>query len=85
MRVAAAMFIRLLERFPRFETSAYLLVVVIGAKLLIDWGFNSAEHPHRVDFHDPGSPAFWAFWLLMAICIALGFVPKKQRVAAAAK
>ena len=30
MRVAAAMFIRLLERFPRFEMSAYLLVMTIG-------------------------------------------------------
>lgn len=41
MRFAAAVFIRLLTRFPRFETAAYLLVVVIGLKLLTDWGFNS--------------------------------------------
>lgn len=41
MRYAAALFIRLLERFPRFELSAYLLVIVIGLKLLADWGFNS--------------------------------------------
>jgi YkoY family integral membrane protein len=41
MRFAAAIFIRLLERFPRFETSAYLLVAVIGLKLLADWGLNS--------------------------------------------
>ena len=41
MRVAAQMFIRLLEKFPRFETSAYLLVIVIGLKLLADWGVNS--------------------------------------------
>jgi YkoY family integral membrane protein len=41
MRVAAKMFIRLLERFPRFEISAYLLVIVIGLKLLADWGVNS--------------------------------------------
>jgi hypothetical protein len=31
----------LLERFPRFEISAYLLVSVIGFKLLADWAFNS--------------------------------------------
>jgi predicted tellurium resistance membrane protein TerC len=37
MRFAAVIFIRLLERFPRFETSAYLLVCVIGAKLVVDW------------------------------------------------
>src|SRR5262245_32407164 len=41
MRVAARWFIYLLERFPRFEISAYLLVIVIGLKLLLDWGLNS--------------------------------------------
>lgn len=41
MRFAAAVFIRLLDKFPRFELAAYLLVVVIGLKLLLDWGFNS--------------------------------------------
>jgi len=41
MRFAATIFIRLLDRFPRFETAAYLLVILIGVKLLVDWGFNS--------------------------------------------
>jgi YkoY family integral membrane protein len=41
MRFAAAIFIRLLDKFPRFEVSAYLLVIVIGVKLLADWGVNS--------------------------------------------
>ena len=77
MRFAAAMFIRLLERFPRFETSAYLLVCAIGLKLVVDWGFNSEEHPHVVDFHDTASIAFWTFWLTMAACIAFGFLPQK--------
>lgn len=40
MRVAAALFIKLLEKFPRFETAAYLLVTVIGMKLLVDWWAN---------------------------------------------
>jgi len=40
MRVAATMFIKLLEKFPRFETAAYLLVTVIGLKLLVDWWGN---------------------------------------------
>jgi len=30
MRFAAVLFIKLLEKFPRFELSAYLLVLVIG-------------------------------------------------------
>jgi len=78
MRYAAVVFIRLLERFPRFEEAAYLLVILIGAKLLVDWGLNSAEHPHRVDFHSPGSPAFWAFWILMVACFCVGFLPKRK-------
>jgi YkoY family integral membrane protein len=78
MRVAAAMFIKLLEKFPRFETSAYLLVVTIGSKLVVDWAGNTAEHPHRVNFHDTSSPAFWIFWAVMAVCIAYGFLPKHK-------
>jgi hypothetical protein len=41
MRFAASVFVRLLERYPRFEVSAYLLVIVIGLKLLADWALNS--------------------------------------------
>jgi YkoY family integral membrane protein len=78
MRVAAAMFIKLLERFPRFETSAYLLVLVIGIKLLVDWGFNTGLQPDRANFHDPASPLFWSFWSVMLICVAFGFVPPRN-------
>jgi YkoY family integral membrane protein len=155
MRVAAKLFIQLLERFPRFEVSAYLLVIVIGLKLLADWGVNSdwsfaepkwladrmgawkepfadleiwrrakvtdyegwlrdkwplglAEHdppakehnaddnqpadpgdkpkldhdplhvPHLLDFHSPRRPEFIAFWSLMVICFAIGFIPKSH-------
>lgn len=41
LRFAAGAFIKMLERFPRFELSAYLLVLLIGSKLLFDWGLNS--------------------------------------------
>jgi YkoY family integral membrane protein len=77
MRFAAVVFIRLLERFPRFEESAYLLVLVIGMKLIVDWGLNTPAHPHRVNFHSPSSPAFWIFWLVMAVCFAIGFIPRR--------
>ena len=79
MRFAAVLFIRLLERFPRFEASAYLLVTVIGLKLVADWGANTPEHPHRLDFHSPANPAFWVFWVLMLACFAVGFLPEKRR------
>jgi YkoY family integral membrane protein len=78
MRVAAAMFIQLLEKFPRFETSAYLLVIVIGLKLLVDWGINSEANPHAIDFHNFRAPEFWTFWLSMLACLGYGFLPKKQ-------
>ncbi len=57
-------------------------MIVIGLKLVADWGFNTPAHPHRLDFHSPSSPAFWVFWALMAICLAVGFVPRKKRLEA---
>ena len=76
MRFAAVMFIRLLDKFPRFETSAYLLVFVIGGKLLADYFFN-AEFT-RLDFHSVHAPAFWVFWTLMVVCFGIGFVKPRQ-------
>lgn len=78
MRVAAAMFIRLLEKFPRFEVAAYLLVIVIGVKLLVDWWFNSEKDPHRINFHDYTHVEFWVFWLSMAGALAVGFIPPRR-------
>jgi YkoY family integral membrane protein len=80
MRFAAVIFIRLLEKFPRFSTAAYLLVLVIGGKLLVDWWFNAKEHV--VNFHDPHHAAFWVFWVLMIICFATGFLPERRKTAA---
>ncbi len=77
MRFAASMFIGLLDRFPRFEYSAYLLVLTIGLKLCLDWYFNSPDHPHRLDFHSLSNPAFWVFWMTMLACFLYGFIPAK--------
>ena len=74
MRFAASVFIRLLERFPRFEPTAYLLVFLIGVKLLID-GFH---FPH-VDFHDTKNPAFWIFWGSMALSLLFGFTNNRKK------
>jgi YkoY family integral membrane protein len=79
MRFAAVLFIKLLDRFPRFETAAYLLVVVIGLKLCVDWAFNSEAHPHRVNFHNVRAPEFWLFWGAMIACFAVGFIPRRKR------
>lgn len=82
MRFAAILFIKLLEKFPRFETAAYLLVALIGAKLLVDWAFNRPPQPTPADWHVPvnfhSGPAFWVFWALMLACFAVGFIPHKK-------
>jgi YkoY family integral membrane protein len=48
LRFAAGMVIKLLENFPRFEVAAYVLVLVIGIKLLADWGVNSDWRPQSL-------------------------------------
>jgi YkoY family integral membrane protein len=81
MRFAAVLFIKLLDRFPRFEEAAYLLVLLIGLKLIADWYFNpDPQRPHpMVDFHSTHSPGFWVFWGLMVACFAVGFLPKRRQ------
>lgn len=75
MRFAASLFIKVIEKFPQLEKTAYLLVVVIGAKVIIE-GLSLPG----IDFHSPSSPSFWVFWGLMAACISYGFLPKKKKV-----
>jgi predicted tellurium resistance membrane protein TerC len=73
MRFAASLFIRLLEKFPRFEPTAYLLVFIIGIKLIVD-GFKFPG----VDFHHSSSPAFWIFWVSMGLSLCFGFTHRKK-------
>ncbi len=68
MRFAASIFIRLLEKFPRFEPTAYILVFIVGLKLVVD-GF----HFPSINFHDAHNPAFLIFWLTMAASLVYGF------------
>ncbi|MFO0904126.1 MAG: hypothetical protein U0939_14075 [Pirellulales bacterium] len=84
MRFAAVVFIKLLEKFPRFEISAYLLVAVIGLKLLLDWLSDAYEPVHFwINFHDYKHPSFWAFWTLMIGALGYGFLPVKRQEASA--
>lgn len=78
MRFAAILFIKLLEHFPRLEPAAYLLVIVIGLKLLADYFLNRPGQPARLDFHNPHHPEFWAFWIAMLIAFSFGFLPRKR-------
>jgi YkoY family integral membrane protein len=74
MRFAASIFIAILAKFPTFETTAYLLVFVIGVKVIIE-GLRLPD----VDFHSPSGYPFWTFWAIMALCLLYGFKPKKIR------
>ena len=73
IRFAASFFLKLLKRFPRFETAAYLMILVIGSKLCIDW-----LHLPGIDFESAHSPSFWLFWGLMAGGFGFGFVPRNS-------
>ena len=72
MRSAAAGMSRLLERFPQLHLSAYLLVLLIGVKLLIEWAANDTGHTSRVNFQEPSQVEFWIFWGCALLCLATG-------------
>lgn len=68
MRFAASGFLTLLAKFPGFETTAYLLVLIIGGKLTIE-GFRFPW----IDFHSASHPSFWMFWGSMLLALLSGF------------
>ncbi|MBS1959617.1 MAG: hypothetical protein JST80_09120 [Bdellovibrionales bacterium] len=74
MRFAAKGMITMLNRYPKLETTAYLLIAVVGLKLGLE-----ACHIPGVDFHSTTGPWFWGQWISMALAIAYGF--KKQKSA----
>jgi YkoY family integral membrane protein len=78
MRGVAHLFIHLLERFPRFESSAYLLVGLIGLRLMLVWHFDAPGSAHPLNFHDPADWPFWAFWFSMTAALAVGFISERR-------
>ena len=75
MRFSAGIFIKLLDKFPRFEKTAYVLVFLIGLKIIID-GFKLPS----VDFHDASNIYFWVFWFSMFLTILYSFKkPSKSK------
>lgn len=73
MRFAANQFIRLLDLFPKLETTAYILIAIVGSKVVLE-GF----HFEGVDFHSGASPWFWGQWTLMGLAIAFGLIRQKK-------
>lgn len=71
MRFVSGIFIKLMEKFPHLETAAFLLVLLVGLKLLME-GCLDVEFTR-------GSIEFIGFWVLMASSLLFGF---SKRVAA---
>ena len=80
MRFAAVVFIKLLDRFPRLETSAYLLVMLVGGKMVADYFLKTPAYLPRFDFSSPGNVIGWIFWCLVLAALAFGCLPKKARL-----
>ncbi len=68
MRFAANQSIRLLHSFPNLEKTAYLLITVVGVKVVLE-----GCKIKGVDFHSYASPWFWGQWILMGLIIIYGF------------
>lgn len=77
MRLAATGFLKVLDRFPNFENTAFFMILLIGIKLLLE-----GLHLPGVQFHSIEHPAFWVFWGLMLACVLLGFRRRDRRVSA---
>jgi YkoY family integral membrane protein len=65
IRWAASLLSRLIHQFPRLETSAYLMVGLIGAKLCLQGTFH-------------GLPAWTlgVYWICLGLCIVFGFTKR---------
>ena len=68
MRFAANQFIKLLAIFPNLEKTAYLLITIVGVKVVIE-GF----HFDGIDFHSSSSPWFWLQWAVIVFSVLYGF------------
>lgn len=71
MRFAATVFIKLIDKFPRLETSAFILVGIVGAKLII-------ETCCGIDFHDQLT-AQALFWSAMLLGLLYGFTENHKQ------
>lgn len=73
MRFVAGVFLKLLDRFHGLETSAYLIVAWIGAKLGAEVVAMLREAPAEGAAHAEGIPK-WLFWSVMLALFAGGLL-----------
>lgn len=69
IRLAASAGVNLIRRHPGLNKSASLVLLVVAVRLALEWLI-----PNQMNFDSPGNPAFWAFWCVLAGCIAAGCV-----------
>lgn len=79
MRFAAAIFVGIIEKYPKLERSAYILVAIVGLKLILEAAQSYSGH-HLLDFESTNNPAFWMMWGAMGIGLWSGFEKKKKQV-----
>lgn len=73
MRFVSSLFIKLLEIFPKLERSAYLVVLIVGLKLVME-----ALSLQGANFESSSYTSFWFFWGGMAVSLLSGFTEKAQ-------
>ncbi len=73
IRFAASGLSELLDKFPAFERTAYLLILWIAIKLFLE-----GLQVQSLNFHSSSHPSFWIFWSLMAGTLISGFVGKQK-------
>lgn len=76
MRFAARLFVILMEKFPRLENTAFLLVATIGVKLAAEGLFPN------MDFHNSHAPYGWLFAFSMIGAIIYGLTKSEPQLVA---
>ncbi|MBT3268055.1 TerC family protein [Candidatus Poribacteria bacterium] len=77
MRFVASFFLRLLERYPRLETAAYLIIAWISVKLGVAAYAHFMHVVRHVDEPVIEHVPDWLFWPVMVALFATGFIGKK--------
>lgn len=75
MRIAAGSFIALINKFPRLEVTAYLLIGVFGSKLILE-----GLAPDTFNFHVHGSMSSVLFWMACLFAVYFGFTKPQAKI-----
>jgi YkoY family integral membrane protein len=67
MRFAAIVFVKLIDKFPRLEKTAYILISIVGSRLVLDSFYESG-----------GELEQWIVWALMTSGVLYGLSYKRK-------